>query len=79
MDDFLRCMCSVHGITIDKNKEDDIYYIDFWIKPQHSDGFFERLKTAWKILLNRSALIDEMVLDKKMLRGVKKKIEELEK
>jgi len=64
---FVQCDCHVHGIKLEKFKDEDELFLCFWVLEWYSEdnflrGLWNRIKLAWKVLKNGDYFLKEITL-----------------
>jgi hypothetical protein len=73
----LTCSCHSHELHVEKDREDDMWYISFWQRGYTTDTSWKyRLKCIWYILKNGRPYGDEVILEKKDLIELKQYVDE---
>ena len=68
----LTCGCHTHELHFEKDSEDPMWYISFWIRGyQTSPSWKYRLKCIWQILSKGEPYGDEVILERKDLQELK--------
>lgn len=71
----LTCSCHSHELHIEKDHEDDMWYISFWQRGYTTDTSWRyRLKCIWYILKHGRPYGDEVILETKDLRELNRYI-----
>ena len=73
----LSCSCHSHELHIEKDHEDDMWYISFWQRGYTTDTSWRyRLKCIWYILKHGRPYGDEVILENKDLIELKEYVHE---
>jgi len=73
----LTCSCHSHELHIEKDHEDDMWYVSFWQRGYQTDTSWRyRLKCIWYILKHGRPYGDEVILEKKDLIELKQYVKE---
>jgi hypothetical protein len=73
----LSCSCHSHELHVEKDHEDDMWYISFWQRGYITETPWKyRLKCIWHILKNGTPYGDEVILEKKDMLELKEYLEE---
>lgn len=68
----LTCSCHSHELHIEKDHEDDMWYVSFWQRGYITETSWKyKLKCIWYILKHGRPYGDEVVLEKKDLIKLK--------
>lgn len=68
----LTCECHAHELHIEKDFEEDMWYVSFWQRGYISETSWKyRLKCIWYILKNGRPYGDEVVLNKDHMKELK--------
>ena len=71
----LTCSCHSHELHIEKDHEDDMWYVSFWQRGYTTDTSWRyRLKCIWYILKHGRPYGDEVILETKDLRELNRYI-----
>ena len=71
----LSCSCHSHELHIEKDHEDDMWYVSFWQRGYTTDTSWRyRLKCIWYILKHGRPYGDEVILEKKDMLELKEYI-----
>jgi hypothetical protein len=72
----LTCSCHSHELHVEKDVEDDMWYVSFWQRGYTTDTSWKyRLKCIWYILKNGRPYGDEVILEKKDLIELKQYVD----
>ena len=72
----LTCSCHSHELHVEKDVEDDMWYVSFWQRGYTTDTSWKyRLKCIWYILKNGRPYGDEVILEKKDLIELKEYVD----
>ena len=72
----LTCSCHTHELHIEKDHEDDMWYVSFWQRGYTTDtGWRYKLKNIWYILKHGRPYGDEVILENKDLIELKQYVE----
>lgn len=73
----LSCSCHSHELHIEKDHEDDMWYVSFWQRGYTTDTSWRyRLKCIWYTLKHGRPYGDEVILEKKDMLELKEYIDE---
>ena len=73
----LSCSCHSHELHIEKDHEDDMWYVSFWQRGYTTDTSWRyRLKCIWYILKHGRPYGDEVILENKDLIELKEYVHE---
>jgi len=73
----LSCSCHSHELHIEKDHEDDMWYISFWQRGYTTETTWRyRLKCIWYILKHGRPYGDEVILENKDLIELKEYVHE---
>ena len=73
----LSCSCHSHELHIEKDHEDDMWYVSFWQRGYTTDtSWGYRLKCIWYILIHGRPYGDEVILENKDMIELKEYLDE---
>lgn len=73
----LSCSCHSHELHVEKDHEDDMWYVSFWQRGYITETSWKyKLKCIWYILKHGRPYGDEVVLEKKDLIELKEYVDD---